>query len=138
MQFLNAIFNVTALAVDMLVNPLWTLRHLRDDKPGIVSGVVVGGAAPVGALAAFRFQRPASTPHSWPWRRHTRVWAGRPETPAQQDARNRHPGAPESVFQEYGDESSSPNAARWQLLPPLLSRCRAVTLRRRDTVRLRR
>src|ERR1035438_7195423 len=95
-------------------------------------------AARVGALVAFRFQQPASTPHSWPSRPHIPVWAERPETPAQPDARNRHPGVPESVLQEYGDESSSPNAAAGRPHPPLLPRCQAVTPRRRYTVRLRR
>src|SRR6266498_3087077 len=42
MQFLNAIFNVTALAVNMLVNPLWTLFHVGNDETRIVSGLFVG------------------------------------------------------------------------------------------------
>src|SRR5207247_7509526 len=37
-QFLNAIFDITTLAVHMLVNPLWTLFHVGDDKPGIIFG----------------------------------------------------------------------------------------------------
>src|SRR6266436_2621537 len=44
MQFLNAIFNVTALAIDMFVNPLWTLFHVGDDETRIVSGLFVGSA----------------------------------------------------------------------------------------------
>jgi len=32
----------------MLVNPLWTLFHVGDDKTGIVSGVFVGGADDLG------------------------------------------------------------------------------------------
>jgi hypothetical protein len=42
MQFPDAIFNVTALAVNMLVNPLWTLFHVGNDKTRIVSGFFVG------------------------------------------------------------------------------------------------
>ena len=44
MQFLNAIFNVTSLAVNMLVNPLWTLFHVGNDETRIVSGLFVGSA----------------------------------------------------------------------------------------------
>src|SRR6266481_60636 len=43
-QFLDAILDVTALAVDMFVNPLWTLFHVGDDKPGVIFGVFVGCA----------------------------------------------------------------------------------------------
>jgi hypothetical protein len=35
-------FYVTALTVDMFVNPLWTLLHVSDDETRIVSGLFVG------------------------------------------------------------------------------------------------
>src|SRR5258708_18795711 len=47
-QFLDAVFYVTALAVDMFVNPLRTLFHVGDDKPGIVFGVLIGSADDLG------------------------------------------------------------------------------------------
>ena len=47
-QFLDAVLDVPALAVDMLVNPLRTLFHVGDDKTGIISGLFVGGAYDLG------------------------------------------------------------------------------------------
>src|SRR5438445_433706 len=47
-QFLDPILYVTALAVDMFVNPLRTLFHVGDDKPGIVFGVLIGSANDLG------------------------------------------------------------------------------------------
>src|SRR5258708_15967283 len=47
-QFLDAVFYVTALAVDMFVNPLRTLFHVGDDKPGIVFGILIGSADDLG------------------------------------------------------------------------------------------
>jgi hypothetical protein len=42
-QFFDAILNVTALAVDPFVNPLWTLFHVGDDKRGLSLGSLSGG-----------------------------------------------------------------------------------------------
>src|SRR5260370_14587738 len=47
-QFLDTILYVTALAIDPFVNPLWTLFHVGDDKPGIVFGVLIGSADDLG------------------------------------------------------------------------------------------
>jgi hypothetical protein len=47
-QFLDAILNITALAVDLFVNPLRTLFHVGDDKTRIVFGVFVRGADDLG------------------------------------------------------------------------------------------
>src|SRR5260370_11371364 len=47
-QLLEAILYVTALAVDMFVNPLGTLFHVGDDETGIVSGVFIGGTDNLG------------------------------------------------------------------------------------------
>src|SRR6202011_2045076 len=47
-QLFYAVFYVTALAIDMFVNPLWTLFHVGDDETRIVFRVFVGGADDLG------------------------------------------------------------------------------------------
>src|ERR1700677_2045241 len=44
MQFLYAVLDVAALAIDMLVNPLRTPFHVGDEETRVVFGFFVGGA----------------------------------------------------------------------------------------------
>src|SRR5260370_5748552 len=47
-KFLDAIFDVGTVTVDAFVNPLRTLFHVGDDKPGIIFGVFVGSTDDLG------------------------------------------------------------------------------------------
>src|SRR5713226_1882557 len=47
-KFLDAIFDVATLTVDVFVNPLRTLFQVGDDKTGIIFGVFVGSADDLG------------------------------------------------------------------------------------------
>src|SRR6202166_4953194 len=47
-QLFDAVLDVTALAIDMFVHPLWTLFHVGDDETRIVFRVFVGGADNLG------------------------------------------------------------------------------------------